>query len=296
MKPYLLAELQDHALRLGGLVLSDSYQSCKHLMLWQCKHGHQWETSWDGILHNNSWCPICAKLSKPALDSLQNHAQKRGGILCSTSYQNNWTKMMWQCRQGHQWGAAWQNIQTGKWCPTCAGRVKSLTDIQACASERGGELVSTVYLDDRVSKLEWRCGSGHTWSARWHDVKRGTWCPYCKHKKETLCRSLLETHFGVPFPKKRFRYRETRYEWDGYSAERRLAFEYHGEQHYFQNNFFNRKNQGFQEQQRRDQAKVDYARENGIILLVIPFSQLQTLACLIKEQWGSISDLREFLA
>jgi len=275
MNPFTLTQLQDYANGEGGKLLSPHYKECKQKLLWQCRKGHQWKATWDGIRHNKSWCPTCAGLTKPTIEFIQFHAESNQGLLLSDEYVNNHSKLLWQCKEGHQWAATWNNVRSGKWCPNCAGKVKpQLSELKKFAVNKGGLLLSESYKDTR-SNLLWQCDQGHQWKATWHSISgaRKTWCPMCgTYKKENLCRELLAAKLGVVFNKTRFIYNGKRYEWDGYNSDLKVAFEYHGEQHYKPSKFFH-KHCSFSEQQKRDKCKEQYASENGITLLVIPFSE-----------------------
>jgi hypothetical protein len=278
MKPFTLLQLQEYAQERGGRLLTESYKDCKQKLLWRCRNGHQWQASWDGIKNNGSWCPACVGRARHHIEKLQQYAIGKGGLLISTVYYNNNSKLIWQCHKGHQWMAKWQNIQSGKWCPKCAGKQRS-TDIEMneLAQKRGGRLVSGNYKTSRT-KLLWECEKGHQWLACWHDIQQGNWCPACSvFKNESECRRLLESYLGIPLPKTQFFSNHKRYEWDGYNAESKIAFEYNGEQHYKQNRFFHRKRDSFVNQQKRDKEKEHYAKENGITLIVIPYTDLPNL-------------------
>jgi hypothetical protein len=42
----------------GGKYLSKEYKNCKTKMLWQCKHGHRFQSTPDNIKQGR-WCPHC---------------------------------------------------------------------------------------------------------------------------------------------------------------------------------------------------------------------------------------------
>jgi hypothetical protein len=67
---------------------------------------------------------------------LQTLAIDRGGRLLSTDYVNSETKMLWQCKEGHEWMATAEVIKRdGYWCPMCA-RGKPDDDVRRKASVR----------------------------------------------------------------------------------------------------------------------------------------------------------------
>jgi hypothetical protein len=54
-----------------------------------------------------------------------------------------------------------------------------LAELQQIAKERGGNLLSEVYLGAN-KHLKWNCHQGHQWSAMPQHVKNnGSWCPHC---------------------------------------------------------------------------------------------------------------------
>ncbi len=62
-----LEDLQDHAFKMGGELLSKEYISTTTLYLWKCKNGHKWKATALEVLgkknQKGSWCPKCPKTS-----------------------------------------------------------------------------------------------------------------------------------------------------------------------------------------------------------------------------------------
>jgi len=59
--------------------------------------------------------------------------------------------------------------------------VKKLTpqDAQRIAIERNVQCLSEEYVSNATPMI-WKCEQGHTWGARFANVKNSnTWCPYC---------------------------------------------------------------------------------------------------------------------
>lgn len=57
---------------------------------------------------------------KYTINDAKLEAEKRGGVLVSTKYQNNKNKLVWRCKYGHEFKIALYNVMCkNTWCPTC---------------------------------------------------------------------------------------------------------------------------------------------------------------------------------
>ncbi|KKL86043.1 hypothetical protein LCGC14_1948640, partial [marine sediment metagenome] len=115
-----------------------------------------------------------------------NRAIEMRGKCVSTEYINNRTKMLWECKNGHQWWAKFAHIKSGHWCRQCTHKVNSekqklsngLTDAIDFANSKNGKCLSKKYIGTH-SHMSWKCECGHTWLATFANIKQGYWCPYC---------------------------------------------------------------------------------------------------------------------
>ena len=291
MNKYITIEmLQEYAKNKGGKLLSSLYILPKTKMLWQCILGHKWEASWNDVKYKNTWCPECNNIerkfrNKIDINTIRQFAIKQGGKLISTEYINCRTHLIWECQKLHQWEAIWSSVfSKGSWCPICAHELRNTeerTDIkilQEYAKIKEGKLISENYVNNRTN-LIWECKKGHQWQANWSHIKCGnTWCPECSScKTEILCKQLLEKRLHFKFNKIKFYYHDSQFEWDGYNEEHEIAFEYHGYQHYIFPNTFHKTEDDFMKQKLRDGIKEYYAKENNIILLIIPYTEQNNL-------------------
>lgn len=275
----------------GGLCLATEYINNHTKMLWQCKVGHQWESHWNSVKDMNSWCPKCKYKQqilnqKTNIVELQKYAKTKNGKLISTEYINAHIPVIWECDKLHQWKAKWNTIKDqGSWCPYCFGNLKpDISELQEYAKIKNGKLISIEYINSS-SKMLWECKELHQWEATWHNIRdKNSWCPICSsYKTERLCRELLEQKFGFEFKKKRFYYIEQLLEFDGYNEERRIAFEYHGEQHYERNRMWHKTEQDFIAQKIRDDFKEQFCIENNIKLIIIPYTESNNLEIFIQN-------------
>lgn len=273
-----LAHVQRVAHQRKGKSLSLSYINSQEPLQWECALGHQWWANL-GSVSQGTWCPTCAGCKTYTLGDMRQLASDRGGRCVSSTYKDVHTHLDWECSLGHRWKATATSLISRKsWCPTCAGCAKlSLADMQEVASARGGVCLSSVYLNNRA-KLLWRCASGHTWESKATHVIQGSWCPYClEHVGEKSCRDWLEAHFGVLFPKvwpSWLTRSDTGrpLQLDGYNDQLRLAFEYQGAQHYRFSPPFHRTLADFEGQLLRDREKSVVCYNQGVTLIVVPFT------------------------
>jgi hypothetical protein len=263
----------------GGWCLSKVYTDAHGKLCWRCAKGHEWAASVTSVRNGNSWCPTCAGHAPLTLSSMIAIARSKGGECLSKRYINSSSNLRWRCAEGHTWEATPGNISkpNGTWCPWCAGvGPRNFDQMLAVARERGGLCLSKRYVNLRT-KLVWRCKNNHEFRmSPSHVIHRNQWCPLCtKFVSERICRGIFEALFQKQFPKTRPDWlttgRSKRYELDGYCAEVRLAFEYHGKQHYRRVRHFHRHKSTFIRRTRDDRQKMRLCRTHGVQLVVVPY-------------------------
>lgn len=222
-------------------------------------------------------------------------AIERGGECISGEYITSKTKLKWRCKNGHEWEAVPDSIKQGTWCPYCANRIKrTIADLKLVANEKGGDCLSKEYIGDKA-KHHWRCSEGHEWfAAANHVLNEGVWCPVCSAgNNERICRNVFEQMFCKPFPKIKPSWllndRGNRMELDGYNESLKLAFEYHGIQHYKKVNFFHPTDEVLDLRKSDDDVKRGLCKKNGVLLIEVPYSvATQELPFFVYEQSSSL--------
>ena len=142
------------------------------------------------------------------------------------------------------------------------------------AASKGGKCLSKEYGGNKMP-LEWECSIGHRWETSADNIVKGSWCHECAQGvSERICRKLFETIFSKKFPlTKRFNWlvnsRGNRMELDGYCKDLKLAFEYHGVQHYKKSRV---RSMDLKQRKEDDERKLELCEQHDIILVEIPYT------------------------
>lgn len=134
----------------------------------------------------------------------------------------------------------------------------------------------------RISIKHLLCG--HTYKARYSDISYShTGCPYCSKfgglsSGEQIVSYVLKDYYhfnqdedfyyGYVIPDLKYK---NNLHFDFWLLKQRIAIEYDGKQHYIPINYFGGL-KAFQQQQKRDQLKDQYCKDNHITLIRIPYT------------------------
>lgn len=111
---------QKIAIENGGECLSNKYINCRTKLNFRCDKGHIWKSTAHDVKYSKSWCPTCSNSIKLTIEEMQEIANKRGGKCLSEIYVDSHTKLLWECKHGHQWLAEPYRIKDlNNWCPIC---------------------------------------------------------------------------------------------------------------------------------------------------------------------------------
>lgn len=116
--------------------------------------------------------------------------------------------------------------------------------------------------------------------------------PPQESKGELECRRILEGIFNKPFNKSRPDFLrnpvtggEFNLEIDCYNPELRLGLEYSGVQHYKYSPYFHKNKEAFYNQKYRDDMKKRMCKENGVILIEVPYTvKIENISNFIKSE------------
>lgn len=112
------------------------------------------------------------------------HVEAKGGKVISDHYERMHAKMVFQCKERHEFSSRVHDVWNGSWCPECAGNKRLTVDrLQAVAASKGGRLVTPGYLGINVHHT-WSCSAGHRFSRTPLNVIHfGAWCRECPKRR-----------------------------------------------------------------------------------------------------------------
>ncbi len=283
-----ISVLQQAAKKNGGLLLSQTYENSKTKYFWKCNKGHEWQAIAYPIINGIAWCAQCSGIAAYNENQVKSLGLQKGFELIPelAKYKNNKTKLWWLCKNNHKFTSRLNDIVSGYGCPECSRvKVPDISKLQAHAESLGGKLISTKYINCDT-KYEWSCSKNHTWTATWHMISGGNWCPYCKKcKTEFECKQIIEQLTGKQFNKCRIiPFNNSKLELDGYNEELKIAFEYNGIQHYTLCNWLHKTKKEFEYQKEKDTFKKIWCKENNIKLISIPYIERSNLRQYIEKE------------
>ncbi len=162
-------------------------------MDWKCELGHKWKAVIAKRTLQTPSCPTCSgRTFLRGFNDLQtthpNLAEQANGWdpthIGATSKQ----KLQWKCSQQHVWLAAVYSRVAGRGCPICANKqiLIGVNDLATTHPELAREADGwdpTTITSGHDKVLNWRCASGHNYSARPYSrtSKTATGCPVCSN-------------------------------------------------------------------------------------------------------------------
>jgi len=257
---------------------------------WLCSCGNSHVASSSSVLEGS--CRSCGCLQREtthallSIHTVREAAKNNGFEFVASEYRGCKENHSYRCKENHMFLATHNKITQGRGCPFCSkrrlwdlGKTESEARIKAIklfCLDKPFSLTSDTYVNNS-GHLNFECSNGHSFSSSWMHIKRGQGCPDCNWRtQEPRCRSFLQIYTGKTFKKTKslpwlVNSRGRKMELDGYSAELRLAFEYHGEQHYKFIPHFGKTMERFQQRQQDDQIKRELCASHGITLIEVPY-------------------------
>lgn len=276
-----------------------SYGSAKKVW-WICSNGHEYQARVDSRTGQKRGCPYCnnhkkrfpISISHPILVS---EWHPRNAIQPDKITAGSIRKIWWLGNCGHEWEAHLHNRAHGYGCPFCANRFADHTNSLATKYPELAEQwhsknkLSASEINHKTWKKYWWLGKcGHEWfaSVRCRTV-RGNGCPVCQDSKGEVQVERVLKQLGINYTKQK-RFNECRDKrslpFDFFLDELNTLIEYQGKQHYEPLNFGGDCKNMFELIKKHDTIKEDWCKENGIKLIVIPYTKFKEIEEIIKKR------------
>lgn len=176
-------------------------------MSWKCKEGHVWKAAVISRTDRGTGCPYCSgRHAIPGLNDLATTnpqlAAQADGWDPSKVLPNSHSLMQWKCELGHRYTHRVSNRTAGAGCQYCSGRqlLVGFNDLATLfpdlAAQADGWDPRTTRTADAKGNRQWRCDTGHKWSASIENRTRaGSGCPTCSGREVDVgVTDLLTTH------------------------------------------------------------------------------------------------------
>lgn len=241
---------------------------------WECSHGHQWQATFASV-QSGRGCRACSTSRQRTEDEYIAAAQERGLVYVGGYSGNVKEKVQWKCSLGHEFWTSYDKIvNRGQGCGICSPtRKKSEGEYHQLGIERGFVYLGG-YCGNVREPVEWQCKYGHTWLARYDNIRSGKGCPICGESLGEKEIASVLCQMGIPFEREK-RFDSCRlqkplpfdfsFELDG----RKYLCEYDGRQHYEALDYLGGA-KALQITKKRDGAKTEWAARNGYILIRVP--------------------------
>lgn len=239
---------------------------------------------------NGKRCPKCAGNAKLTKEEFINRESDllSGEYQILGNYVNAHTKTLFRhITCGYEWMTTPNNFYNGRRCPRCSGTQK-LTKREFCEREEdivsGEYIIIGEYINTNIKTLFRHNICGYKWETTPAHFYSGKRCPKCNQSKgEKSITNILE-EINIPFEsQKRFntcKYKRT-LPFDFYVNDSFLV-EYDGEQHFTEVDYFGG-DKNYELGQLRDNIKTKWAKDNGIPLVRIPYTEFDNIEQIIKD-------------
>lgn len=262
-------------------VFLEPYQGNKNkIKVRHNKCGNVYEVTPNNFMRG-SRCPYCSGKHQKTDEEFKHLVYTLVGndYVLLDKYVNTMTKLRVRHNKcGNVYEVIPNNFLSGKRCPYCYGKHQK-TDEEF--KQEVYDLVGNDYtfLDSYVTthtKLKVKHNKcGNVYEVKPNDFLSGHRCPYCSSPKGELITTKILKTLGIDYePQQTFDdlKDKTYLSYDFYIPSQNILIEYQGIQHYEPIEYFGGE-ATFKKQQKHDQIKLDYAKENGYNLIAVPYTE-----------------------
>jgi hypothetical protein len=281
------------------ILLSDTYKTCKDKLDYICSCGKKSTITFDAFKRGHR-CKDCgvkksAKTRSYSYEQVKKIFENNGCVLLSEQYIKNDVLLDYICSCGKISKITLNNFLNGQRCYDCGllkiGESKKYLyeEVKQVFLENGCELLSKEYINNS-QLLEYKCSCGNISKIKFNHFIQGHRCMNCKMSRgeRKIKKYLLENNikFVQQLTFKECRNKKPlRFDFAIFDNKDNLLFliEYNGEQHYKNVKYFEKRG-SLEYTQSNDEIKINFCKDKSIDLLVIPFSQYNTIENILTQK------------
>lgn len=287
------------------VLLSNKYVNAKTDLLFKCKKcKFVFKKTWDEIHHKKLGCDSCSRnvstyqnsLGKNRKDLLKEWSSKNKVSPYSIK-DNSSSVFIWKCKRcKSEWKTSINNRVIHKsGCPYCnSGRASKNYNIKKIFPHLMKEWDKTKngnpekYSPKSGKKVWWKCSKcGNEWKAVISSrTSGGKGCSACSSSRgeKKILEILLENKINFV---KEYKFENCKNKrklpFDFYLIDDNICIEYHGIQHYKSTEFFGGEKE-FDKRKKNDKIKKKYCQDNGIRLIIIPYTKINKIDGILKQE------------
>jgi len=272
------------------------YVNCNTKIKIICKEHGVFEQIYYSHLNGNG-CPLCAGVKKMTKDNFIEKAKKIHGdkyLYCYVDYKNNKSKIKIICKNHGEFIQTPSEHLIGKGCFKCG--VEHISNLKTKTFENfllqsknihGNRYdYSNVNYINRRAAVEIICEKHGSFFQTPKNHLKGSGCIFCKSSKGELAIIDYLNSKNIKYDYQKT-FKDCKYKknliFDFYIPNINLLIEYDGKQHFEPEVFFGGKD-NFLENKKRDKIKDEYAKNNDIKLLRIPYTKFHQIKKILKNE------------
>jgi len=283
-------------------LINDKYINSKTKLIFKDIEGYYYEMNLDGLLMNNYTHSRFHQSNPYTIQNIKLWLELNNKTfkLLSLKFKKATEKLIWECLNCEkEFKTSWHDIYSGTNCTHCTTHSRIVT-IYNCLATTNPELASewhptkngdlTIYnvTYGKADYIWWKCSKcNHEWEASLNNRSRGRGCPKCsfQSKGENKIELLLKQRSINFIPQKTFPDCKNInvLEFDFYLPNYNANIEYQGRQHYESVDYFGGE-KSFKLNQKRDQIKRDYCKNNNIKLIEIPYWDFDNIEQILQRE------------
>ena len=288
--------IRDVKLRLQAIspsiqILDNQYINAHAKLKCKClKDGYEWSATWNN-LSKGKGCPKCANVLSLTLKKVKEEVARINPNIKIIDDKYVGVDYGIKCKcliDDYEWTPTLSSIRGGHGCPEC-GQVARY-DIHSAKEKLMSINPNIKILDNEYKgtheKLKCQCLiDGYIWYTLWTNLQQGSGCPKCNESKGEKRITRYLNHQNIEY-KREYKINKCKnkrplpFDFAIFmNGDLKMLIEYDGEFHYRETGLGN----DLKKQQRNDNIKNQYCKDNNIPLLRIPYWDFENIEQIISK-------------